>query len=350
MNEALEYTRTYKYLGYHIQEHLSQEETAEILTKSAKRAFGRIISMFYTLKNMGYGTYMTLYNTNIMPIANYASGIWGYKDYQCARMLQNKCHRFYLGTHTFTPTSAVCIEMDTIDIRNKRWIEMVRLKNRFAKMKDERWPKRLVSWDLNTGTEAWAWEIKQILTQTGCPEDEYLTDQTNLDQLQERLLQQNRRTWNLESYTKTKLRTFVQIHDYESTKILVNANLDRRKRSLVAKYKAGVFPIRLETGRYKGLKEEKRLCQVCDCGAVENEIHFTFHCKPLQTVRKNYMQTFLAEMGVAWPVLNDKGEEIDLDDETCISAMYKMVQANNIRKFSEWLEQMYLARRNIIFR
>ncbi len=171
MNEPLEYARTYKFLGYHIQEHLPHTENVEILTKSAKRAFGRIISMFYTLKNMGYGTYMTLFTTNILPIANYASGIWGFRDYHEARMLQNKCHRFYLGTHTFTPTAAVHMEMDTLDIQSCRWTEMVRLKNRFAQMDKYRWPKIVLQWDVESNTEAWAWEVKQIFVQTGCQED-----------------------------------------------------------------------------------------------------------------------------------------------------------------------------------
>ncbi len=62
------------------------------------------------------------------------------------------------------------------------------------------------------------------------------------------------------------------------------------------------------------------------------------------------MRTFLAGMGIVWPIINDQGEEVDLDDDTCIAAMSSMLRPENIRKFSEWLEQMYLTRRDIIFR
>ena len=94
MGQTLTYTRTYKYLGYFIQEHLFHDETVEILTKSSKQAFGKIINIFYKLKDMGYMTYRTLFTTSIQPIANYASGVWGYKDYAPPRMLQSVLSRY----------------------------------------------------------------------------------------------------------------------------------------------------------------------------------------------------------------------------------------------------------------
>ena len=126
----------------------------------------------------------------------------------------------------------------------------------------------------------------------------YLSEQTDLEQLHEKLLTKNRLSWKLESHTKSKLCTFIKTFDYEENKILVKANLDRRKRSLVMKYKSGVFPIRLKTGRYKGVKEEKRVCQVCNNGAIENEIHFTFKCSKLEATRKLYLPGFLTDIGV----------------------------------------------------
>ena len=49
--QMLEYVDTYKYLGYHIHEHLSHNRTVDILTASAKRAFGKIVTIFKKLKD-----------------------------------------------------------------------------------------------------------------------------------------------------------------------------------------------------------------------------------------------------------------------------------------------------------
>ena len=170
-------------------------------------------------------------------------------------MLQNKCNKFYLGTHVFTPTAAINIEMDELDIRSMRWVEMVRLKNRIAKMKDHRWPRIILDWDIETGTNAWASEVKLILTQAKCSEDPTLESVSDLDILSKNLLHMNRLSWRLEAHVKTKLELLLEIHDFEQHKILLKANLPRLQRSLVLKFKAGVFPIRKEIGRYKNIKK-----------------------------------------------------------------------------------------------
>ncbi len=140
MGQGLEYVSSYKYLGYYMHEHLSHAKMVDVLTGSAKRAFGRVINIFHKLRNMGYRTYESLYTSNILSIANYASGVWGFKEFQNARVLQNKIGRFYLGTHTFTPLAAIGLELDWLDIRFTRWLEMLRLKNRIVEMKNHHWP------------------------------------------------------------------------------------------------------------------------------------------------------------------------------------------------------------------
>ena len=242
---------------------MSHTDTADVQAKSAKRAFGHIINMFYQLKDMGYGTYRTLYQSNVMSIANYASGIWGYFEYNNSRVLQNKCNKFYLGTHVFTPTTAVNIEMHECEIRSQHWIELVRQKNRFSKMSDSRWPHIILDWDVETGMNAWANEVKMVLTQAKCPEDTELCNVSDLD-LYKNLLALNQNAWKLEALTKTKLELLFEIHDFSSERVLLKATLPHLQRSLVTKLKAGVFPVRKETGRYKNIKRELRFCEVCD--------------------------------------------------------------------------------------
>ena len=48
------------------------------------------------------------------------------------------------------------------------------------------------------------------------------------------------------------------------------------------KFRCGVPPLRLETGRYEGLKKSERTCFNCD-GIVENDEHVLLEC-PLQTL------------------------------------------------------------------
>ena len=53
--------------------------------------------------------------------------------------------------------------------------------------------------------------------------------------------------------------------------------MSRGKRSPLAQLRLGILPLKIETGRFSNLDREERLCDFCK-DAVEDEIHFLFHC------------------------------------------------------------------------
>ncbi len=46
----------------------------------------------------------------------------------------------------------------------------------------------------------------------------------------------------------------------------------------LAKFRCGVAPIRNEVGQYENVKEENRLCLLCNDNAIENEEHIILKC------------------------------------------------------------------------
>ena len=62
-------------------------------------------------------------------------------------------------------------------------------------------------------------------------------------------------------------------------------NLSRSLRSYIAQIRCGVLPLHIETGRYRNLHIEERLCKVCDSHAVESEFHFVFDCPAYSKLR-----------------------------------------------------------------
>ena len=73
----------------------------------------------------------------------------------------------------------------------------------------------------------------------------------NLTYVYNKLLEKNRICWQLLENIKPKLRAFVNIHDYSSTQTLVRSNITRFQRSLVARIKMGILPLKYETDRYQ---------------------------------------------------------------------------------------------------
>ncbi len=97
-----------------------------------------------------------------------------------------------MGTHNFTPLAAVNIEMDIIDSRYKRWIEVIRLLNRITGMPETRWPRKVLMWDVVTDTSVWVKEATLILFHAGIEFDGLLQTKFDLDDIEIKFLQQNR--------------------------------------------------------------------------------------------------------------------------------------------------------------
>ena len=63
----------------------------------------------------------------------------------------------------------------------------------------------------------------------------------------------------------------------------------------MTKFKCGVLPIMIETGRYKDVPLEDRLCQICTDKCVKDEQHFSGTCKALSHIRGKFKEKFCEE-------------------------------------------------------
>ena len=68
----------------------------------------------------------------------------------------------------------------------------------------------------------------------------------------------------------------------------VKLNLSATENSMMAQLRMGILPLRLETGRFCNLKINERLCQICNQGIVEDELHFLFQCKKYKQTRDSF--------------------------------------------------------------
>ena len=62
--------------------------------------------------------------------------------------------------------------------------------------------------------------------------------------------------------------------------------LNRGQRSLLAQFRSGILPLKIETGRYQNIPPEFRLCIMCDRDVIEDESHFMFHCQLYDNIRQ----------------------------------------------------------------
>ena len=93
--------------------------------------------------------------------------------------------------------------------------------------------------------------------------------------------------------------------------------------------------MRLETGRYKGLPEECRICEICHSGQVESEMHHLYDCSNLQYVRNRN------------PIF--KEAKVMLDNNTSQYEVTKILLSDNLKETAAWVEDMWKERKRQLY-
>ena len=64
-------------------------------------------------------------------------------------------------------------------------------------------------------------------------------------------------------------------------------------RRSICKFRVSSHHLLIELGRYQGIPRHQRLCQQCNSGEVEDEIHFLFKCSKYEPDRKELINIIL---------------------------------------------------------
>ena len=69
-----------------------------------------------------------------------------------------------------------------------------------------------------------------------------------------------------------EIKTLIQTENY------VKHSRNRLERSLLAQLRSGTLPLNIETGRFRNIDIENRICMLCNRNVIEDEIHFVIEC------------------------------------------------------------------------
>ena len=286
-NETVDYASVYRYLGVHLNEHLEFGIIAETLSKAGGRALGAVISKIHSYKDVGFKTYSKLYYTCVVPVLDYCSGVWGFKNFDKIDMIQNRAIRYFMGVHRFTPILAITGDMGWVVSTNRRWANVLRLWNRLVNMNENRLTKKVFNYDYSmTGGKNWCSEVKTILTKVDLLTHFQNKTPVDLVFVENHLLYVYKIDWLDKLQTVSKLRTYREFKFEYSTEKYLLSNMTKLEKSHFAQFRCGILPLRVETGRYSGLKVHERVCHCCNSTETEDEIHFLFKCSCYQDLRQ----------------------------------------------------------------
>ena len=139
-----------------------------------------------------------------------------------------------------------------------------------------------------------------------------------------------------------KLRTYSKFKNTFSSEPYLKMTLTRKQRSALAKFRCGVAPLRLETGRYENLPVIDRTCRFC-VNEVEDEEHVVTRCPVYDNIRD---------------ILFEKASDIDANVMVITVYSYRhaeklhfVLSNENCAKFSaKALADILTHRRNLIYR
>ena len=103
--------------------------------------------------------------------------------------------------------------------------------------------------------------------------------------------------------------------------------MDRSLRSFLAQFRCGILPLKVETGRFTGMPLENRLCEFCDRGEIEDEMHFILFCDLYEEPRVYLFNNFSLTFGLdPHSFMNGQFFELMFSTEKTIRALAKFIK------------------------
>ena len=286
----------YKYLGLILNEFQDYNVTAKVLADAANRALGAIINKYLSNNGLGYYTYTRLFNSGVCPILDYCSEVWGFKNFSQIDNIQHKAIQIFLGVHRFAPIAAISGDMGWTQCQTRRHVCMIRMYNRIVNMNDHRLPRIVYEWDKTVNGNTWSSEVKSILSSCGLTACFNNNNPVNTHSVWASIHESNCSQWKHEIESKPKLRTYKLLKQSFGVESYVTAFINRKQRSCVSQLRCGILPLFIETGRWSNISYDQRICKMCSCNQVENEIHFLFQCSYYDETRKSFIENTLNEI------------------------------------------------------
>ena len=190
-------------------------------------------------------------------------------------------------------------------------VNMIKLWNRICKLDQCRLPKAIIDGEVKNGMNNWSHEIHEILNT--CNVKQEIENLENIDKhnILNKLLEQEQINWTDKIQSKPKLRTYVKFKDKIHPENYVERCHSKHKRSLIAQFRAAVFPLQIKVGRFRNIPCEKHLYTLCPLQEIEDEYHVICQCPIFSKAREilfNTIQTIDKSFETKPPV--DKFSEI----------------------------------------
>lgn len=143
--------------------------------------------------------------------------------------------------------------------------------------------------------------------------------------------------WQSSLSNYPKLRTYITFKDTFCIEPYVCTNMNRKYRSVLAQLRSGILPLEVETGRWRGVEIEGRICKLCEDDCIEDEAHFLLNCRFYADERNTFFDQCIRT------VINNF-DSVDID-----SKFKFLMQENVVLSTAKFVWKIYEKRKSKLF-
>lgn len=296
-----------KYLGVYFSASGTFSFAQNELYKKGLKAYFKLQKDFLS-HNPNPKTSIHVFDHTIKPILLYGCEIWGSFNPLTAKFrngvlaldkiysnnisekLHNKFCKFILGVHKKTTNFAVLSELgrfplhfDIVKNIISYWLRLENLSS-FPLLQDAYKHSQLLH---GQNKSSWYGSLQQILLNI----PEFLNiNNTNISKhsLKQTLKEAYLKLWKnqLTKCSDGKLRTYTKFKTNQGFEKYLSLVSNFELRRSLTKFRVSSHHLQIESGRYQGTPPHLRLCQQCDLGEIEDEIHFLLCCPKYNNERQ----------------------------------------------------------------
>jgi hypothetical protein len=296
--QELEIVESLKYLGVDFASNWSWSVTKKRFAKKARSRLAFLSKAIFD--GIASDAVENLWRTIVRPTLEYGCEIWGGGKWLEAERVQSEAGRKLLGVGGKTTGEAVRGELGWWSMRGRRDLCRLRFFGKIARMGGEKLLKQV--FDLCkpiTGNmpTTWCGSTRKLLF------DLYLghvwsSEDVGSSKDWEKVIYANLRArevqeWKEGLQRKSKLRLYRTLKKDLRRESYLALPLDSRRK--LTEMRSGTHCLRIETGRWEKEPLEQRICKVCVCGPIEDELHVLLDCYPYEKIRQQMFQTILVK-------------------------------------------------------
>ena len=130
----------------------------------------------------------------------------------------------------------------------------------------------------------WSKQFRDICHTLSCVQPR-LGEVYDLELLKKIVQSKCQEDWLKNVSMKPKLRSYVMFKNVFKSESYVKMAHSKMSRSIFAQLRLGILPLEIETGRFRNIPSESRMCHFCK-NEIEDELHFVCVCPVYSNHRK----------------------------------------------------------------